>query len=102
MLVFWAVIAIVVLVSALLIYMEHEWGFLFGGATAIILVISYISTGLVMRSPLVVLLPQGSNSQFDAFAVTAVVLLVLGLIVIAYLAGRRSAERKRPNGPRAG
>jgi predicted dienelactone hydrolase len=42
------------------------------------------------------LLPQGSNSQFDAFAVTAVVLLALGLIVIAYLAGRRSAARKKP------
>jgi hypothetical protein len=96
MLIVWAIIAVVVLVSALLIYMEHEWGFLLGGYTAVILVMSYFSTGLVMRSPLVALLPQGSNSQFDAFAVTAVVLLALGLIVIAYLAGRRSAARKKP------
>ena len=94
-LIVWAVIAIVVLVSALLIYMEHEWGFALGGATAVILVISYFSAELVMRSPLVVLLPPGLNSYSDAMAITAGALLVLALIVIAFLAGRSSASRNK-------
>ncbi|KAB2912018.1 MAG: hypothetical protein F9K29_20765 [Hyphomicrobiaceae bacterium] len=91
----WAVIAIVVLLSALLIYMEHEWGFWLGGSTAVILIISYFSAGLLVRSPLVVLLPRSSNSTFDAMAITAVILLALALIAIAFLAGRRSASRKK-------
>ena len=92
----WVVITIVVLVSALLIYLEHEWGLALGASTAVILLIGYFSAELIIRSPLVVLLPQGSNSQFDAMAITAGLLLVLALIVIAYLAGRSSAsERKR-------
>lgn len=89
-------IAIVVLVSVLLIYMEHEWGFALGGSTAVILIVSYFSAELIRRSPLVVLLPQGSNSPFDAMAIVAGALLVLALIVIAYLAGRSSASRKKP------
>jgi hypothetical protein len=91
----WAVIAIVVLVSALLIYMEHEWGFALGGSTVVILVISYVSAELVMRSPLVVLLPPGLTSHSDAMAITAGALLVLALIVIAFLAGRSSASRNK-------
>ena len=88
-------IAIVVLVSVLLIYMEHEWGFALGGSTAVILILSYFSAELIMRSPLGVLLPQASNSFFDTMAITAGALLVLALIVIAYLAGRSSASRKK-------
>ena len=95
MLIVWALIAIVVLVSVLLIYMEHEWGFALGGSTAVILVVSYFTAELIMRSPLVVLLPQGSNSHFDTMAITAGALLVLALIVIAYLAGRDSASGKK-------
>ena len=96
MLAIWGVIAVVIAISAVLIYVEHEWGFLLGGSTAAILVVSYFSAELILRSPLVVLLPQGSNSRFDAMAITAGLLLVLALIVIAYLAGRSSAsERKR-------
>jgi len=94
MLIVWAAIVIVVLVSVLLIYMEHEWGFALGGSTAVILIISYLLTELIMRSPLVVLLPQGSDSHFDALAMIAGALLVLALIVVAYLAGRSSASRK--------
>jgi hypothetical protein len=95
-LIIWAVIAVVVLVSALLIYMEHEWGLVLGGSTAVILIISYFSAELIMRSPLVALLPQSSTSHLDAMAITAALLLVLALIVIAYLAGRNSAAgRKR-------
>lgn len=95
MLVIWAVIAVVVLVSALLIYMEHEWGLALGGSTVVILVISYYSTELFLRSPLARLLPQGSTSQFDAMAITAVVLIVLALIVIAYFLGRRRGLEKK-------
>ena len=94
-LIIWAVMAIVVLVSALLIYMEHEWGLLLGGSTAVILIISYFSAELIMRSLLVVLLPQGSRSPLDSMAITAAMLLVLALIVIAYLAGRKSATGKK-------
>ena len=95
-LIIWAVIAIVVLVSALLIYMEHEWGLLLGGSTAVILIFSYFSAELIMRSPLVVLLPHDSRSPLDTMAITAAILLALALIVIAYLAGRKSAAgRKR-------
>ena len=94
-LIIWAVIAIVVLVSALLIYMEHEWGLLLGGSTAVILIISYFSAELIMRSPLVVLLPHGSRSPLDTTAIIAAILLVLALIVIAYLAGRKSATGKK-------
>jgi hypothetical protein len=90
------VIAVVVLVSVLLIYLEHEWGFALGGATAVILIVSYFLAELIGRSPLVVLLPQGSSSPFDAMAIVAGALLVLALIVIAYLAGRNSASRKKP------
>ena len=95
MLIVWAVIAIIVLLSALLIYMEHEWGFALGGATAVILVISYFSVELIIRSPLIVLLPQGSNSHLDVMAVSAVALLLIALVVIAYMAGRRSASGKK-------
>jgi hypothetical protein len=96
MLIIWVVIAIVVLVSAFLIYAEHDWGFILGGSTALILVISYVSTEWLLRSPLVVLLPQGARSQFDAMAITAVVLIVLALVVIAYLLGRRRGSDKKP------
>jgi hypothetical protein len=95
MLIIWALIFIVVLLSVLLIYMEHEWGLMLGGSMAVILIISYFSTELIMRSPLVVLLPQESSSHFDAMAVTAGALLVLALVVIAYLAGRSSASGKK-------
>jgi hypothetical protein len=93
-LIIWAVVFIVVLLSVLLIYMEHEWGLMLGGSTAVILIISYFSAELIMRSPLVVLRPQESSSHFDAMAVTAGALLVLALVVIAYLAGRSSASGK--------
>jgi hypothetical protein len=95
MLIIWAVIAIVVLVSAFLIYAEHEWGFALGGSTAVILVLSYYSTELILRSPLARLLPQGSTSQFDVMAITAVVLIVLALIAIAYFMGRRRGAGKK-------
>ena len=91
----WIMIGIVVLVSAVLIYLEHEWGLVLGGSTAIILIISYFSAELILRSPLVVLLPQRSHSQLDTMAITAGALLVLALIVIAYLAGRKSASGKK-------
>lgn len=94
-LIVWAVICIVVLVSVLLIYMEHEWGFVLGGSTAVILVISYFSVELIRRSPLVVLLPHGSNSShFDIMAIVAGALLALALIVAAYLIGRSSVTKK--------
>jgi hypothetical protein len=96
MLIVWTVILMMVLVSVLLIYMEHEWGFVLAGSTAVILVISYFSAELIMTSPLLVLLPQGSSSsRFDIMAMTAGALLVLALIVIAYLAGRSSASGKK-------
>jgi hypothetical protein len=66
----WAAIAIVVLVSLLLIHMEHEWGFVLGGSTAVILVVSYFSAELLLRTPLAALLPQGARS-LDAKAVIA-------------------------------
>ena len=94
-LIIWAAIAIVVLVSALLIYMEHEWGLALGGSTAVILAISYFAAELIVRSPLIVLLPQSSNSPLDTMAITTAVLMVLALIAIAYLAGRRSAAGKK-------
>ena len=50
-LIIWAAIAIVVLVSVLLIYPEHDWGLALGGATVVILVVSYFSAELVLRSP---------------------------------------------------
>ena len=96
MLIIWAVIAIVVLVSALLIYLEHEWGFALGGATAVILIVSYFSAELIISSPLAGLLPQGSRSSYDAMAISAAALLVLALVAIAFLAGRNSASRKKP------
>lgn len=93
----WAVIAIVVLISGVLILAEHEWGYALGLSTAAIVMVSYFTSELIVRSPLAVLLPQGSNSStFDTMAIAAGLLLVLALIVIAYLAGRRSAsDRKR-------
>ena len=93
-LIIWAVIVAVALVSILLIYLEHEWGYTLGGSTAVILALSYFISELFMRSPMVVMLPQGANSRFDAMAIIAVGLLVLALIVIAFLVGRRSAARK--------
>jgi hypothetical protein len=89
----WAAIAIVVLVSLLLIHMEHEWGFVLGGSTAVILVVSYFSAELLLRTPLAALLPQGARS-LDAMAVIAGTLVVLAIVAIAYFAGRRSASRK--------
>ena len=53
-LIIWVVIAMVVLLSALLIYMEHEWGLVLGGSTAAILIVSYFATELLVRSPLVI------------------------------------------------
>ena len=91
----WGVIAIVIVTSAMLIYVEHEWGFVLGGSTAAILVVSYFSAELILHSPLVILLPQGSNPRFAAMAITAGSLLVLALIVIAYLAGQRSPSDKK-------
>ena len=96
MLIIWAALAILVLVSVLLIYLEHEWGFVLGGTTVVILIVSYFSAELIVRSPLAGLLPQGSRSSYDAMALTAAALLVLALVVIAYLAGRNSASRKKP------
>lgn len=90
----WAVIIIIVLLAALLIYMEHEWGFLLGGFTAVVLGISYLVSGVILRSPVVLILPQGSNSEFDAFAITAAILLILAMLVVAYFAGRRGARKK--------
>jgi hypothetical protein len=95
-LILWAVIATAVLLSVLLVYMEHEWGLVLGGITALVLISSYFLVGLVVHSPLVVLLPQGAASHLDAMAVIAGVLLVLALIVVAYLAGRSSASKKKP------
>jgi hypothetical protein len=95
MLIVWALIAIVVLVSLLLVYMEHEWGVALAGLTAVILVISYFAAELILRSALVVLLPQESRSHFDAMAISAGALLVLALVVIAYLAGRRGTSAKK-------
>ncbi|WP_174263711.1 hypothetical protein [Hyphomicrobium sp. CS1BSMeth3] len=83
----WALIAVVVIISALLIYIEHEWGLVLGGLTSVILVVSYFSVELLMRTPLVVLLPA-SSSPLDAMTMTAGVLLVVALVGIAYLAGR--------------
>ena len=91
----WAVIAIVVLLSALLIYMEHDWGFTLGGSTVVVLVIGYASTDLVMRSPLAVLLPGGASSSFDVMAITSGALLVLALVAIAFLAGRGSGASRK-------
>ncbi|MFM1815871.1 MAG: hypothetical protein RLZ98_2566 [Pseudomonadota bacterium] len=95
MLIIWAIIAVLVLLSVVLIYMEHEWGLALGGSTAVILVVSYFAADLVIRSPLVFLLPHGSGSHFDAMALAALILLVLALVAIAYLAGRRSTSRRR-------
>jgi hypothetical protein len=92
----WAVIAIVVLVSALLIYLEHEWGLVLGGSTTVILIVSYFSVEFIMSTPFAALLPHNAISRLDAMAITAGALLVLALIAIAYLAGRNSAAgRKR-------
>lgn len=85
----WAVIAVIVVVAALLIYFEHEWGFALGGTTAVVLTVSYFCAQLILASPLATALPPNA-SHFDAMAVTAVVLLVAALIAIAFLAGRRS------------
>jgi hypothetical protein len=90
----WAVVAIVVVISALLIYLEHEWGLVLGGLTSVILILSYFSAELLMRTPLVVLLPA-SSSLLDAMAIVAGVLLVLALAGIAYFADRESASRKK-------
>ncbi len=90
----WAVIAIVVVVSALLIWIEHEWGLVLGFSTALILVVSYFFAELILRNPLVVLLPQSASSQLDAMAIVATTFLLLAVICIAYLGGRRSASRK--------
>jgi tryptophan-rich sensory protein len=95
MLFIWAIIAIAVVLSAVLIFVEHEWGFTLGGSTAVILVASYFLADLVVSSPLVVVLPQGSNSRFDAMAVLAALLLLLAVGLIAYLAGRSSTPRKK-------
>lgn len=89
----WAAIAIVVVASLLLIYMEHEWGVVLGGCTAVILVVSYFSAELFLRTPLVALLPQGAG-PLDAMAVVAGTLVILTIVAIAYLAGRRNASRK--------
>ena len=89
----WASIAVVVVVSLLLIYMEHEWGVVLGGSTAIILVVSYFSAEFLLRTPLAALLPQGAR-PLDAMAVVAGTLVVLAIVAIAYLAGRRNASRK--------
>lgn len=83
----WALIAVVVIISALLIYLEHEWGLVLGGLTSVILFVSYFSVELLVRTPLVVLLPA-SSSPLDAMTMTAGVLLVVALVGIAYLAGR--------------
>ena len=95
MLIIWTIIAVTVLLAVLLIYLEHEWGFALGGSTVVILVVSYFSAELITRTPLVVLLPKGANSHFDAMAITAVALLVLALIVIVLFAGRRRAPRRK-------
>jgi hypothetical protein len=44
---------------------------------------------------LIVLLPQSVKSPLDAMAIMAGILIVLALIAIAYLAGRRSAAKKQ-------
>jgi hypothetical protein len=88
-----AAIAIVVVVSLLLIYMEHEWGFVLGGSMAVILVVSYFSAEFLLRAPLVALLPQGAG-LLDVMALVAGILVVLAIVAIAYLAGRRNASRK--------
>jgi hypothetical protein len=90
----WAVVAVVVVISALLIYLEHEWGLVLGGLTSVILILSYFSAELLIRTPLVVLLPA-SSSTLDTMAIVAGVLLVLALVGIAYFAGRESASRKK-------
>ena len=94
-LIIWVVIAMVVLLSALLIYMEHEWGLVLGGSTAAILIVSYFATELLVRSPLVILLPQGLSSHFDIMATTAGALLMLVLMAITYFAGRRNISGKK-------
>lgn len=96
MLVVWAVIAIAVLLSVLLIYLEHEWGVVLGGATAVILLTSYFAAELFLRSPLVVLMPQGAQSRLDIMAIAACVLFGAALIVVAFLAGRNSASKNEP------
>jgi hypothetical protein len=94
----WAAIAIIVILSLLLIYMEHEWGFVLGGSTAVILAVSYFSAEFLLRTPLAALLPQGAR-PLDAMAVVAGTLVVLVIAAIAYLAGRRVALRKTGRKP---
>ena len=94
-LVIWVAIAIVVLMSLLLIYMEHEWGLVLAGATAVILIVSYLAAELIVRSALAALLPQGWNSPLDVMAIAAGVLLVLALVVVAYRVGRNSRSKER-------
>jgi hypothetical protein len=93
MLFMWVMIAIAVLASALLIWMEHEWGLVLGGSTAVILVVSYFSAEFLLRTPLVALLPQGAR-PLDTMALVAGTLVVLAIVAIAYLAGRKDASRK--------
>lgn len=94
MLFIWAIIAIVVVVAAVLIFMEHEWGYALGGSTAVILVISYFCAQYVV-SPLGGLMSKGPMSHLDAMAITAVILLVAAIALIAFLAGRGSASRRK-------
>ena len=93
-LIMWAVIGIAVLAAVLLIYLEHEWGFALGGLTAAVLIVCYFAAGLMKRSGLIALMPQGSTSHFDIMAVMAGALLVPILIVAIYVARRRRAKRR--------
>lgn len=90
----WAIIALVVVVAAVLIFMEHEWGFVIGGSTVAILVISYFCAQYVV-GPLGAMMTRGPMTHLDAMAITALILLVSVIALIAFLAGRGSASRRK-------
>ncbi len=75
----WGVIAVAVLLSALLIYLEHEWGVLLGVTTGVVICILYFVIGPM--------------AQLNDVVVAAIILTLLVSVVLGYHYARKIWRR---------
>ena len=92
-----ALIAIAVLISVVLIYLEHEWGVLVAGLTIATLTAGYFLAqwlSLGLRK----IFPTSSWSALHLMIMTTGALLVIMLAAITYLALRKRTSRNQGSG----
>jgi hypothetical protein len=72
----WAVVAAAVLLSALLIYLESEWGIILGVTTGVVICVYYFVIGPI--------------AQFTEITAAAIILMLMLAFALGYFSLRRA------------